>query len=262
MDIGSSPIGFREQNILGGVEVTPSITENLRLRLRGERRAVTDSILSWAGMRDTLSGRSFGGVTRTTGYGQVEYSMGDTGFYGGGGYSHFEGHNVADNHRWEAGAGVSHAIFRQPNQELVTGLDLLYLAYDRNLRLFSLGHGGYFSPQSYFVASVPLDYRAREGNLSYRVGISAGVSSFREARSPFFPRDSGLQQVVEAQAAADPTVSAFYPSQRRTEFAGSARGDIEYAITPSLRVGALARYERSADYNEFRGMIYARYRFD
>ncbi|WP_426957895.1 cellulose synthase subunit BcsC-related outer membrane protein [Muricoccus radiodurans] len=261
-DIGSTPLGFREQNIVGGLELSPQLGENLRLRLRGERRAVTDSLLSWAGMRDNLSGRTFGGVTRTTGYGQIEYQAGDFGLYAGGGYSSFDGRNVADNHRWEAAAGVNYAIFRRPEQELVTGLDLLYLTYDRNLRLFSFGHGGYFSPQNYFAASVPLDYRARSGNLAYRVGISAGVSTFREGRAPFFPTDSGLQAIVESQAATDPTLTAFYPAQSRTEFAGGVRGDIEYAITPSLRVGALARYDRSADYNEFRGMIYARYRFD
>jgi tetratricopeptide (TPR) repeat protein len=262
VDLGSTPLGFREQNILGGIEVVPRLSETSQIRLRAERRSVTDSLLSWSGMRDRASGRSFGGVVRDTAYGQYEYYSGNTGAYVGAGYSSITGNNVADNSRWQVNAGVSQAIFRTADEELVTGLDLNYFAYDKNLRLFTLGHGGYFSPQTYVNASIPLDYRARNGNLAYRIGASIGVNYFHEKRSPLFPTNGALQAVVEAQAAADPTVSAFSPSQRDTTLAAGVRADIEYALTPSLRIGASARYDRSADYNETRGLIYARYRFD
>jgi tetratricopeptide (TPR) repeat protein len=262
VDLGSTPLGFREQNILGGIEVVPRLSETSQIRLRAERRSVTDSLLSWSGMRDRASGRSFGGVVRDTAYGQYEYYSGNTGAYVGAGYSSITGNNVADNSRWQVNAGVSQAIFRTADEELVTGLDLNYFAYDKNLRLFTLGHGGYFSPQTYVNASIPLDYRARNGNLAYRLGASIGVNYFHEKRSPLFPTNGAMQAVAEAAAAADPTVSAFYPSQRDTTLAAGVRADIEYALTPSLRIGASARYDRSADYNETRGLIYARYRFD
>ncbi|WP_376090943.1 cellulose synthase subunit BcsC-related outer membrane protein [Roseomonas sp. CCTCC AB2023176] len=262
VDIGSTPLGFRESNVLGGIELTPSLGEGWRLRLRGERRAVTDSILSWAGVRDPLTGQTWGGVTRTGAYGQVEYGNQTFGAYAGGGYSIFRGRNVEDNSRFELAAGVSQAIFRRPTEELVTGLDLLYLSYDKNLRLFSFGHGGYFSPQQYFAAAVPLDYRARFGNVALRLGGSAGVSYFQEDRSPYYPTNRALQQEAERQTSADPTVQSFYQSQQRTNFAYGVRGDIEYAVTPSIRIGALARFDKVADFNEGRGMIYARFRLD
>ncbi len=262
VDVGSSPLGFREQNILGGVEVTPDLGNGFRLRLRGERRAVSDSLLSWGGVRDPVSGRTFGGVTRNGGLAQVEYSNDTFGAYLGAGYSHFEGRNVQDNGRLEVSGGVSQAIFRRPTQELITGLDLAYLSYDRNLRHFSLGHGGYFSPQDYAAAQIPLDYRARNGNLAYRVGGGIGVAYFREERSPFFPGNTALQAGLEQQAATDPNVTAFYARQQRTALTGTVRADIEYAITPAIRIGALARYERTADFDEARGMIYARFRLD
>ncbi|MFH5926600.1 cellulose biosynthesis protein BcsC [Roseomonas xinghualingensis] len=262
VDVGSTPLGFREQNILGGIEVVPRLSETSQFRLRAERRSVTDSLLSWSGMRDAASGRSFGGVVRNTAYGQYEYYSGNTGAYVGAGYSSITGNNVADNNQWQVNAGVNHAIFRTPESELVAGLDLSYFAYDKNLRLFTLGHGGYFSPQSYVSATIPIDYRARHGNLAYRLGATIGVNYFEEKRSPFFPTNGAMQAVMEAQAATDPTVSAFYPAQQETNLSAGLRGDIEYSITPSLRIGASARYDRSADYNETRGLIYARYRFD
>ncbi|MFT8244479.1 cellulose synthase subunit BcsC-related outer membrane protein [Roseomonas sp. BN140053] len=256
-DIGSTPLGFQQQNVVGGVEIAPELARDLRLRIVGERRAVTDSLLSWSGMRDR-NGQRWGGVVRNTGRGQVEFSVGDTNFYVGGGYSSFEGNHVADNTRIEAGAGFSTPIFRRPDEELITGLDLVYQSYDKNLRLFTLGHGGYFSPQSYYAANLPVDYRARVGNWAYRLGGVIGVANYKEDAAPLFPRDPGLQ----AQAVATNPQNAFYAAQSATNLTGGLRADLEYSVTPSLRIGALLRYDRAADWNETRGMIFARYRLD
>ncbi|MDQ1081654.1 cellulose biosynthesis protein BcsC [Pseudoroseomonas cervicalis] len=261
-DIGSTPLGFRKQNVLGGVEVAPALGNNLRLRVTAERRAITDTLLSWSGMRDPSSGTTWGGVVRNTGRGQLEYAVGDTSFYLGGGYSTLEGDGVADNTRIEAYGGVSHALYRRADSELVTGLDLLYQSYDKNLRYFTLGHGGYFSPQSFVAASVPLDYRARSGDFSYRIGASVGIASFREDRSAVFPDDAARQAQQEALAASNSGYTAFYAGQSQTVVTAGLRADLEYAVTPSLRLGAALRYDRSADWNEARGLLYARYRID
>jgi Tfp pilus assembly protein PilF len=261
-DVGTTPLGFREQNMVGGVEVAPEIANGMRLRVTAERRAVTDSVLSWAGLRDPASGQNWGGVVRNTLRGQVEFSSSpDTNFYAGGGYSTFTGTGVASNSRVEAGAGVQHMIWRGDEDELSSGLNLTYLAYDKNLRMFTLGHGGYFSPQSYIAATIPLDYRVRSGSLAWRIGGSLGISSFREDRAPVFPKDRALQARLEGLAADDDSVATSYPGQSFSGVGGGLRGDVEYAMTPTLRVGGLLRYDRSADWNEARGMLYARYRF-
>ncbi|MDJ0388681.1 cellulose synthase subunit BcsC-related outer membrane protein [Roseomonas sp. E05] len=262
LDVGTTPLGFRKQNLVGGIEVAPALSDNLRLRVTGERRAMTDTLLSWAGQRDPATGQIWGGVVRNTARGQLEYGVGDTNFYAGGGYSTLEGDGVADNTRIEAGLGLSHAVFRNESDELVAGLDLFYQSYDKNLRLFTLGHGGYYSPQSYVSATVPVDYRARSGNLAYRVGASVGIASWREDRAPYFPTDAARQAQLEAQAAADSTIQAFYPGQSQTGFIGGLRGDLEYALTPALRLGAALHYDKSADWSEARGLLYARYRLD
>ncbi|WP_131829576.1 cellulose synthase subunit BcsC-related outer membrane protein, partial [Teichococcus deserti] len=262
-DIGSTPLGFRSQNVVGGIEVAPHLSDSLRLRMTAERRAVTDTMLSWGGMRDPATGRSFGGVVRNTGRGQLEYGYSaDTNFYVAGAYSTMEGDGVRDNSRWEAAAGFNTALYRRESWEVTTGLDMLYQTYDRNLRYFTAGHGGYFSPQSFFAATVPVDYRARSGDFSYRLGASAGIASFREDRAPYFPNDGAAQANLEAQAASNTNVSAFYPGQKQTGFTGGVRADVEYAVTPNLRLGAALRYDRSADWSEARGLLYARYKLD
>lgn len=262
LDVGTTPLGFPRQDIVGGIDFAPEIGDGLRLRVTGERRAVTDSVLSWAGMRDPMLGQTWGGVTRNTLRAQIEYGAGDAAFYVGGGYSTLGGENVADNARMEAGAGVSYTLYRRPDDELTTGLDVTYFSYDKNLRFFTLGHGGYFSPQSFAAATVPVDWRARSGSFAWRLGASLGITSFREDRTPIFPNDRGLQAALEGRTASEVDVAAYYPGQTKSGLSGGLRGDIEYTLLPQLRVGALLRYDRSADWDEGRGMVYARYRFD
>jgi len=40
VDAGTTPLGFRTTNVVGGVEVAPLLTDSLRLRVTAERRAV------------------------------------------------------------------------------------------------------------------------------------------------------------------------------------------------------------------------------
>jgi thioredoxin-like negative regulator of GroEL len=258
-DIGTTPLGFRQTNLVGGVEVAPMIGDRLRLRVLGERRAVTDSVLSWAGLRDPGTGRVWGGVTRTGGRAQLEFGSGPVTFYAGGGYSVLEGQGVADNARLEAGAGASYTVFRRPDSELTAGADLVWFAYDKNLRHFTTGHGGYFSPQSYAALNLPVDYRAKSGDLSWHLGATLGFASWREDAAPVFPGDATAQGRLQAAAANDPTLATSHAGKTQSGFVGGLRADAEYPLTPQLRLGAALRYDRAANWNEARGMLYLRY---
>ncbi len=263
-DIGTTPLGFARQNIVGGVEVAPAITPNIRVRATAERRAIDETMLSYAGRRDPLTSQVWGGVVRNTARGQVEVNgpTPNTNFYVGGGYSTLEGDGVADNTRIEANAGMRHTLINTPDGQLTTGFDVSYQAYDKNLRMQTLGHGGYFSPQSYVAASIPVDYRGRSGNLSYNIGASLGVASFKEDRAPFFPNDPNRQRDLEGRSAQDPTITAFFPGQSQTGFIGGLRAGLEYEVNPSMRLGAGLSYDKSANFSETRGMVYARYTFE
>ncbi len=262
VDIGTTPLGFLQDNVVGGIEIAPEIGDGVRLRLTAERRAMTDSLLSWGGLRDPGQGTVWGGVVRTGGRAQIEFTSGETNFYIAGGYFTMTGDGVAENSRMEAGAGFQTPIWRSATEELVTGLDLVYFAYDKNLRFFTLGHGGYFSPQSFIAANVPIDWRGRSNNLFYRVGATIGLATFTEDRTPIFPNDAGLQGALQARANSEADVTASYPGQTKTGLTGGLRGDIEYMITPQLRIGGALRFDQAADWSETRGLVYARYRFD
>ena len=260
-DIGSSPIGFPTTTLLGGIEIAPQIG-TARIRLTGERRSVEDSLLSWAGQRDRGTGRNWGNVVRTGGRGQVELPLGPGYIYAGAGYSTFEGENVPTNNRLEAGAGFSYPVIRNPNGELSIGTDLVYFAYDRNQSQFTYGSGGYFSPQSYTAFNVPVDYRGRSGDFSYRLGATAGYAVFRQEATPGFPNDPALQRQLVARAAASTTpLLTGIAARNQQNFVGGLRGDLDYAVTPRINLNAGFRYDKAANWDETRVLLRLQSRF-
>ncbi|MBV9654406.1 MAG: BCSC C-terminal domain-containing protein [Acetobacteraceae bacterium] len=261
-DIGTTPIGFRVQNIVGGVEVSPELADGVRLRSRLERRAVTDSLLSYAGTVDPGTGQTFGGVVREGGNSQLELTAGLANFYAGGGYSQFTGHSVENNSEASFGAGGSYPIYRNKTDELRAGLDLVSFTYAKNLDHFTLGHGGYFSPQTYFAGLIPLSFTQTRDDLTWSVGGSLGVQSYTEKSSPVFPTNGALQARLDALAATNPTIVTSYPSTSQTGMVGGAHGSIEYQATPSLRFGGLLRYDRAGNWSETAATVFARYIFD
>jgi tetratricopeptide (TPR) repeat protein len=265
LDIGTTPLGFRRNDIVGGIEVAPALSDNLRIRVAGERRAVTDSLLSWAGAVDDRTGVTWGSVMRTGGRGQIEVPIGRGYAYAGGGYATFEGDNVRSNTRIEAGAGLSLPVYRNEAGELTAGLDLVYFGYDQNLRYFTLGHGGYFSPQQYTAVNIPVDWRGRVGDVTYRLGATAGYARYREDRAPYFPNNPDLQSQAVALAASTAgsttPVNAFYPGQSQSGFVGGVRAELDWAVTPTLTLGGALRYDKAANFDETRVLMRLQNRF-
>ena len=235
VDIGTSPIGFQQQNVLGGIELSPMITDRVRLRIVGERRAVTDSVLSYAGTKDPATGIAWGGVTRTRGHAQLELSLQEANFYVGGGYAALDGENVTSNREYELGAGGSYPIWRGQNDDIRLGLDIVYFSYDKNTDFFTLGQGGYFSPQSFFATLLPVKYSIKTDELTWSIGGSVGYQTYDEHSSLVFPNDPSLQSALMAEAAAVTTpLSTSFPGQSSSGLVGGVQGSVEYRVNDFL----------------------------
>ncbi len=268
LDIGSTPLGFEVQNVVGGLAYNDSLGD-LKVKLDFSRRPLTDSLLSYAGTVDDASGKSWGGVTATGGRLELGVEDGPFGLYGYGGAHWLRGRNVVNNSRFEVGAGTYYKFIQNSDMELTVGLSVTALGYKHNLRYFTLGHGGYFSPQRYFSLNLPVEMAGRMGKLAYRVDGSVGIQNFRENASAYFPGDNTRQAnwetVATANAVAAPTGvtwRSFYPGQSKTGLGFRLGGEAEYRFAPQWAVGGKLSVDNASDYTQTSGLVFVRYHFD
>ncbi len=265
-DIGTTPLGFREQSVVGALEWAPKLSDTLRLRMTAERRAVTDSVLSYAGTVDPRTGQAWGGVTRTGGHANLEASAGPADLYVGGGWHELTGNHVLSNTETEGGAGGSAKLWHTDTQDVRVGVDLVYFGYARNEDFFTLGQGGYFSPQSYYAALLPVTYKEQVSpDFSYEVGAAPGLQSYHQNSATYFPLDPALQAQLIAMQANPATavngVQTMFPAMGESGFAGNAHALMDYRVSPGLHLGARADFLHAGNFTEMSGLAYARYVF-
>ena len=182
VDIGQTPKGFAHSNTVGGVKLDGALADDgsLRYRVNLSRRPVTDSLLSFAGVRDSVSGKSWGGVVASGARLDLSKDLGGYGFYGSAARHDLRGHEVAANGRSEFGLGSYFKLRSRADSQLSMGLDLNSLSYQKNLGEFDFGQGGYFSPQRYHALTVPLNWAQRSGPVSYLVQGALGFQKFSQ----------------------------------------------------------------------------------
>lgn len=188
---GSTPQGFLVRNFVGGFRFRPL---GGPLTLNFSREALRDTLLSFAGAQDPVSRQVWGGVTATGATLRTDFGDERGGLYAGGGYQILEGRNVVRNNRIEAFAGGYRRVLTNLHGSLNVGLFAMGMSYRHNLRFFTLGHGGYFSPQRYILVTAPVEWRGSwNRRLQYSIAASAGPQNFREDASPYFPTMPLLQ---------------------------------------------------------------------
>lgn len=261
-DFGSSPLGFPVETLVGGINWRPNM-DRLSFKLDLSRRPVTDSLLSYAGTTDPATGNVFGGVTKTGGRIDLAYDLGQFGVYVDGAYHVLDGENVARNSVYEIGGGFYGRALDRRDMRITYGVNLTTFFYNKNLRRFTYGQGGYFSPQSYFAVAVPLEWSGGRDRFSYKLNAAIGIQSFREDASAAFPNNADLQTAIETFVAenADTTAVAGYPSQSSTGIGFNFGGAFEYLISPNLIAGARFGVDNARDYEEAQALGYIRFNF-
>ncbi|UWN51873.1 Cellulose synthase operon protein C [Alcanivorax sp. ALC70] len=190
-DIGSTPYGFEVTNLVGGVTWAPEVAPNTRFRITAQRRAVKDSLLSYAGVEDPATGDRWGGVTRTGAELGLAFDNGDVGTYGDLGFYSYQGHNVDDNQEAVFNLGAYVKPINERWRELQTGVHLNYRSFDENRGQFTYGHGGYFSPQDYVSLAFPITYQESYNKVTWNARVSPGFQSYSVEEAAYFPTLGG-----------------------------------------------------------------------
>ena len=80
--IGTTPLGFQQTNAVGNLTYSGTLSDTGSMKADLSRRAVTDSLLSFAGTEDTRTGDRWGGVVATGARLDLTRDDGTYGLYG------------------------------------------------------------------------------------------------------------------------------------------------------------------------------------
>ncbi len=254
-DIGSTPYGFEVTNLVGGVTWAPEVAPNTRFRVTAQRRAVKDSLLSYAGVEDPATGDRWGGVTRTGAELGLAFDNGDVGTYGDLGFYSYQGHNVDDNQEASFNLGAYVKPINQRWRELQTGVHLNYRSFDENRGQFTYGHGGYFSPQDYVSLAFPITYQESYNKVTWNARVSPGFQSYSVEEAAYFPTLGGQQQWLDILADAGVAPASYYEAESESGFGLNLGAGLDYQLSPAFSLGTSLGYDTFGDYSETSAMI-------
>ncbi len=191
MDIGTTPIGFNVVDVVGGLSYSNDIGV-IGYTLNAHRRPISSSLLAFGGQQDNAHddhpGTTWGGVRANGATLSLSYDQGEAhGVWASLGADQLTGKNVADNWRVRWMAGYYYKLINENNRRVTVGLNNMIWHYDRDLSGYTLGQGGYYSPQEYLSFSVPVTWRQRTENWSWELGASLSMSHSRTASEPSYP---------------------------------------------------------------------------
>ncbi|PTU30987.1 cellulose synthase subunit BcsC-related outer membrane protein [Stenotrophobium rhamnosiphilum] len=246
-DIGTTPLGFLVQDIVGGVKYDGKLGD-VGYSVDVSRRPVTSSFLSYAGARDPITGQVWGGV-RSNGA-ELNFSRYEQDWDASAsiGFHRLTGRNVSGNNYFSARVSGGLNLINRDDVQVSIGLSATQWNYSKDLSHYTFGQGGYYSPQSYTSLGVPLEWTGRVGRWSYQLKGSASYSLSRSDDSPFYPNDPALQTLAVGSTLPSGYSSPVYDGGSSSGIGYALKGAMEYQINSDYFIGTIANMDRSAYY--------------
>ena len=256
---GYTPEGFLVATFTGRAMWKPA---NGPITLNFSRDPVKDTQLSYAGLRDPSGdnlgslGQIWGGVVANQG--NVQFAHGDeqSGFYFGVGGQYLTGYQVENNTRIDGSGGAYWRLKTMPEYgNLSIGANFFGMHYTHNEDAFTHGMGGYFSPQSYFLANIPFTWVGHVNtHWHYTILGSLGVQAFQENLTPLWPLavDKALETALN---------NAMLPAKTSVGPNYDLRSQVSYQISPHWFAGGFLGANNSRNYTSVNAGFSIHYMF-
>ena len=257
-DIGLSAVGgVLDPRVIGQLSVRDSNKWG-NFGITGYAKPIRESILSYTGWRldeflpaSPLNGEKWGAVraagTELSGYVPLGNGFG---FNGKIGLEQIDAKNVRENSHAFLLAGLNHGLELDGFDYFAAGISAGYDHYRHNLSHFTPGHGGYFSPQTFWQYKANLDFLTLENRQAVVKGhVDGGRVLKREGATPIIPLDGFSGQ-------------GFYPGNREWGWAYTVELNGAIRVGNHVQVGALVSRRESPQYDETAGMLFIRVLFE
>jgi len=251
-DLGTTPLGFPVVNWVGGLAYSGD-WDQIGWTTTVSRRPVSSSLLSFAGAKDPGTGTTWGGVIATGGSLGLSYDQGlANGVWADLSAHQLTGKNVEDNTRERLMGGYYYKVINEDNRRATVGLSSMVWHYQKDLSGYTLGQGGYYSPQQYFSVSVPVNYRQRTENWSWQLGGSVSWSRSSTSDQKRYP----IQNLIPDSL---PDKSAIETGSSGSGFGYTVQALLERRVSSHWTVGGGIDIQQAKDYTPSHFLLYARY---
>jgi hypothetical protein len=243
-------LGFELPQVVGGIEWRPDLP-GVDVSAGFSRRALTSSVLSYAGMRDPMSGKRWGAVVQTGPYADAGVYRDRYSIAGAIRYSEITGEHVLDNDFFGARAAADWKFYNEPYARASVGVAVNYWSFDHNLQNYTLGSGGYYSPQSYVSVALPLELWGEYRDWSYRLRGAIAHSQSKTDAIAVYPEDPVLQAAVGS--------AVFDGGRNNGSTSFSAYAAVERQLSASWILGMKLDIDRADYYDPTVFTIYLRH---
>jgi cellulose synthase operon protein C len=259
---GTTPMGFPIQTFVGGLSWGGGFGP-FSLYIGGYRRPITDSLLSYSGATDPLSGQTWGQVTANGLRIEGSLAFDEVMFYLYGGHDWLFGTDVQDNRELFGGTGLRWLVHQERGVKVKTGISFGVMSYQNNVRHFTWGHGGYFSPQLFLNGGIPLIIQGDKGRVVYLFEGDAGVNWFHEDEVDYYlGDDAAMARRAPKRNLDNEPVPVVYEGQDSLGFGLNARGHVGYRFSTRFVGGLEAQAHYAADYTEMIVGLFIGYGFN
>ncbi len=248
LEFGTTPTSFEVSSLVGALRFQNDSREGHWI-YGVDRNAVEDSLLSYAGTVDPLSGQTWGGVVRNRAYFGGRFGDEVFSLYGVLAGAVFDGHRVDSNTQWRADAGYLQQAASGDGWVARVGGAVEATTFAANRSHFTLGHGGYFSPDKFLSLGPVFELRGRRDERSFSIEGAVTWQEVRESGSEFFPTDATLQA-----ASGDPR----YGADSREGVGVRIAASVEWRVTARAVAGVRLEGIRGEDAHEVRLQVYTR----
>lgn len=131
----------------------------------------------------------------------------------------------------------------------------MFWHYDKNLYGFSLGQGGYYSPNFYLSFTIPIDYRRRIANWSYAFGATVTWSYAQTNNMMQYP----IPNLIPNFNSADNSIKTGGTSPG---YGYSLLALVERRLGSHFILGGLVNIQQSTDYTPSHLSLFLRYSFE
>lgn len=272
-DVGTTPLGFEVKDWVGSIAYN-SNWKKIGWTITASRRPISSSLLSFSGAKDPGTGIRWGGV-RATGLSLgLSYDEGGKhGVWADLSAHKITGKNIQDNERARFMAGYYYKIINEDHRQFSVGLNTMLWHYKYDSSGYTLGQGGYYSPQRYVSFSLPIGYRHRTDNWVFEIDTAVSWSRSRIKSSDKYPLNLNWPADAAGYCArfsqCDITQSEYarFLNNRTNE---SSRGGgvgytlralVERRFDSNWRLGAGVDIQKAKDYAPSHAFVYLRYSF-